>query len=846
MPDRIALIIANGDFDDTKLSRLNTPTHDAKELAEVLSDPGIGDFDVTLLVDEPERVVRRRIAQLYYRRKRSDLLLLYYSGHGIRDAHGDLHLATKDTEVDLLGATALNAAFVREQIDKSNSKRKVVILDCSHSGAFAGAKAVLPGAAIITSSDALELAWEGDGEERLSLFTKHLVEGLRTGAADLDSDGKISLDELYDYVYERVPEEHAGQTPRKWMQNVQGQIFIAHNPHTVVGSTNAEKVAETLVEEEVLEVPVDTGIYQIATRALADKPSDVDLLGFSDYADALADFIRNENTSKPLTIGIDAPWGMGKTTLMRMMQERLSGQNGDKHEDSFPTVWFNAWKYDQEESLWAALALEILSRIRQRFNVWQRIRFWAKLNWSRFDWGQLLRSVLRSLAYVFAIGLLGGLALGAASLGFGVTAKKASEVFIHYTKAVGGLGVVAALYAVGKEAYDRIADPFDLKIAEYVREPDYRERVGFLAQFEADFKRVISAITDKGKWPLVVFIDDLDRCAPPKPVEIIEAINILLDAKHCVFIIGMDAPTVAVSIEARYGDLRECLVNQDTPGDLTLGQRFLEKIIQISFRIPKVKPAVIDSFVDANLDKFQPELDKGLPKEETAEAEELIKAEQRSGQSLDDAAQKVRTSRPEIPGQVIEEAKKEVFAHSFDDSIEVREAVKSAVPYLDFNPRKIKRFINLFRLQALIANRRGLLDEDVVDLGLLAKWIVIETRWPDMVEGMMDNKVFIEHLQRAHKIQGRLLKDENEPEQKQQLQVTLDTLFADPRIERLVDAADLFKLLEGMTDSEFGSLPHYLHLARVTGSGNRSTAKTEKEYNGQSEKSEKQLPDETV
>ena len=57
----------------------------------------------------------------------------------------------------------------------------------------------------------------------------------------------------------------------------------------------------------------------------------------------------------------------------------------------------------------------------------------------------------------------------------------------------------------------------DLKITQYIRSPNYQERVGFLSQFEEDFKRVIKSVTRGGKWPLVVFIDDLDRCAPPKP-----------------------------------------------------------------------------------------------------------------------------------------------------------------------------------------------------------------------------------------------------------------------------------------------------------------------------------------
>jgi formylglycine-generating enzyme required for sulfatase activity len=253
MSDRLALIIANSEFDDPKLSRLVAPSHDAESLAEVLRDPAIGGFDVTLLVDEREPVVRRRVARLYHRRKRGDLLLLYYSGHGVRDERsGELYLATRDTEMDIASATAIGAAFVRGQMDKSNSQRKVVVLDCCHSGAFAKAKAALGSSAgtreafagngygrvILTASNAVEYAWEGDkllGKATRSVFTHFLVQGLQTGAADLNGDGQVSLDELYDYVYEQViTSGRSKQTPQKWAQKVEGRIIIARNPRPVV------------------------------------------------------------------------------------------------------------------------------------------------------------------------------------------------------------------------------------------------------------------------------------------------------------------------------------------------------------------------------------------------------------------------------------------------------------------------------------------------------------------------------------------------------------------------------------------------------------------------------------
>ena len=124
------------------------------------------------------------------RRIRDDLLLFYYSGHGFRDDYGELYLAVKNTEKESFSATGLDAAFVRAQLDRSSSQRKVVLLDCCHSGAFADeTKSVLGssvgteevfkgrgyGRVILTASNAVEFAWEGDellGEAEASVFTQ--------------------------------------------------------------------------------------------------------------------------------------------------------------------------------------------------------------------------------------------------------------------------------------------------------------------------------------------------------------------------------------------------------------------------------------------------------------------------------------------------------------------------------------------------------------------------------------------------------------------------------------------------------------------------------------------------
>ena len=65
------------------------------------------------------------------------------------------------------------------------------------------------------------------------MFTSALVEGLETGEADRDQDGLVALDELYDYIYDKVRTATPNQTPGKWTFGVQGELFIARRARPV-------------------------------------------------------------------------------------------------------------------------------------------------------------------------------------------------------------------------------------------------------------------------------------------------------------------------------------------------------------------------------------------------------------------------------------------------------------------------------------------------------------------------------------------------------------------------------------------------------------------------------------
>jgi uncharacterized membrane protein len=254
--ERKALIIANDEYEHDGLGRLQAPSADAAALSAVLGDQQIGDFAVSVVRNEPAHVISEHIEELFSEARSADVLLLHLSCHGLKSESGELFFAAANTRPDRLGSTAIPADFVQRCMRTSRARSVVLLLDCCYGGAFAQGVVVraagdinvlgsfprerLPsgrGRAVITASSAMEYAFEGDqladdAQPRPSVFTSALVEGLATGDADRNQDGWVSLDELYDYVFDKVREQSTHQTPSRDV-SMQGDLFIARRSRPV-------------------------------------------------------------------------------------------------------------------------------------------------------------------------------------------------------------------------------------------------------------------------------------------------------------------------------------------------------------------------------------------------------------------------------------------------------------------------------------------------------------------------------------------------------------------------------------------------------------------------------------
>ena len=292
---------------------------------------------------------------------------------------------------------------------------------------------------------------------------------------------------------------------------------------------------------------------------LSDQPAREDRLNFAPYAKTLVEMIADPYTGTPLTIGVFGGWGRGKTSLMRMVQGRLDALDAEPL--SLRTVWFNAWLYSRERAVWRSLIARVVQSVRQ-FDLTGDHR--AALDQLEARLYQPARGADERI--VLPPGCVPGLD------GVGTVTPAGLELLRRRAQRAGDEAGVEALTEL-------------LRDARVSRALNWREALVALDDFRRQFEDLSAGILNHGR--VVVFIDDLDRCLPDKAVEVLEAVKLFLDVPGFVFVLGVDRTVIAEGIRVRYRDY-------ETELD---GARYLEKIVQIPFKLPPIDAATVTRYV---------------------------------------------------------------------------------------------------------------------------------------------------------------------------------------------------------------------------------------------------------
>jgi hypothetical protein len=215
---KLALLIGVSEY-EPGFPALPSAIKDVEAMQRVLEHPEMGNFNqVKPLLNPDPKTMSEEIETLFSGRKREDLVVLFFSGHGILDDKNKLHFSTRNTrkspDGNIIKTSMVSAHFVQEQMGNSRCQQ-IVILDCCYSGAIAdglplkgdsdvGNQLSGDGRAVLTSSTAAEYSLAGKQNGELSVYTQYVVEGIETGEGDEDEDGQISALDLHNYAKHQV------------------------------------------------------------------------------------------------------------------------------------------------------------------------------------------------------------------------------------------------------------------------------------------------------------------------------------------------------------------------------------------------------------------------------------------------------------------------------------------------------------------------------------------------------------------------------------------------------------------------------------------------------------------
>lgn len=507
--------------------------------------------------------------------------------------------------------------------------------------------------------------------------------------------------------------------------------------------------------------------------ATAESKKPVDALNYKTYANAFGDLITNPETGTPLTIGICAPWGRGKTVLLNYIQDRIKKNAGEKA--SCQCIEFNAWEYTKAEQLWAAFYSTILDAVEGSLQWWRKLSFKLHVMRRADGWSMALRSVF----YLVILGLVG-------------TFVFTLEYAPYWGATAAVVSAILGLWKVPRRVSKNVLSPptrLAPKATISVRREIFR-RIDIVRNW----------LIKKHHKRVVVFIDDIDRCSPDKIMQMLESIKLLLNTKNFVFILGMDAKVVRLAIGQHYKFMAETPAKREE-----MGRSYLEKIVQIPFALPQASP---DDLVNMKNELFKGLLEKEdkvgkakgtapngkitpLPEETTEDDKKGSKEGVTRVESIE-KGEKTPRPKPKVD--------RELEMHLTIEESKTLDALLKEK--LDLSPRLLTRLKNVY----LIARHLYLADNDTEKPipPAFMRWIACSVRFPfaskAVAEACEKNGWDEEWSQLFDSLSSRNREKPDEynfdPVELEELQTRLSGHISHPKeIERFIKHANCFNLV---------------------------------------------------
>lgn len=409
----------------------------------------------------------------------------------------------------------------------------------------------------------------------------------------------------------------------------------------------------------------------------ADNETSDDLLGFKVHADLLVDVINDENVL-PVTIGVFGDWGSGKSSILKIVEKQLIGNNKDGFRDGTLVLYFNGWVFEGYDDAKAALLESIIEKFAKHKTLGSKVK-------------DETSKLLKSVKWMRLMGL-----------GFKKIAVPAATAYL-----TGGVSLIPYLLKEfsqldATELSDKLQGEGAENFLNSIIRKNEDDEITMVREFREDFKKMLDKSNIK---KLVVIIDDLDRCTPDRLIENLEAIKLFLNVDKTAFVIGADPRIVRHAIELRYKtDGIENSSDVESRNDRIVSD-YLEKLIQVPYYLPKLTDNEVETYLS------------------------LLFCQKELGSNFNKVLEAFYSTR--------ENNRYDVFGLGDIDSIlkpEEKSKLTSSVSIiaslapiitegLKGNPRQIKRFLNTYSLRDRLVRVAKIYD---FKMDVLAKLMVLE------------------------------------------------------------------------------------------------------------------------
>lgn len=413
---------------------------------------------------------------------------------------------------------------------------------------------------------------------------------------------------------------------------------------------------------------------------LSDQETATDLLYYAPIAKTVKRLL-DESRGTPVTIGVHGDWGAGKSSVLKMTQQLLNA------DERVCCIWFNGWTFEGFEDAKTVVIQTIVDELQRARPGSKKVADAAKKVLRRIDWFKLAKHA-------------GGLGLTALS---GIPSidqlKGAVESISAFVQNPGDHLSIESLTGLAEKAGGFIKDA----------EKESEQLPEHMHKFRAEFEELLTAADID---QLVVIVDDLDRCLPKTAIATLEAIRLFLFVNRTAFVVGADEAMIEYAVREHFPDLPQ------GAGPVTYARNYLEKLIQVPFRIPALGLAETRSYITL------------------LQLESAVKTDEDQLEKILTAAQKDML-RPWKSSGLDRKALTGAFGDPLPDF--VQEALDTSALLARIlsegtrgNPRQIKRFLNSMMLRHAIAEARGFAED--IRRPILAKIMLAERFHPDFYE----------------------------------------------------------------------------------------------------------------